>query len=134
MKKRVVLFSIIFFGWCFAALAQNFNVTFQVDMSVQIAKKTFDPAADKIQVRGSFNGWGTTDMAPTATGSKIYSAIVAVPTGTAAYKFFFKHGSNDVWESDQATPSKNRESNITAAATLPVVFFNNETMPSIIIW
>ena len=43
-----------FSSWLGFALAQNFNVTFQVDMSVQIAKRTFDPAADKIQVRGKF--------------------------------------------------------------------------------
>lgn len=130
MKKRVILFSIIFFGWCFAALAQNFNVTFQVDMSVQIGKKLFDPAADKIQARGSFNAWGTTDMAPISAGSKIYSVKIAVPSGPAAYKFYFKHGTTEYWESDQATASKNRETAVSADVVLPVVFFNNEAMPS----
>ena len=130
MKKHALLFAVLFLGAWAVASAQTFNVVFQVDMTVQIAKGAFDPAADKVQARGDFNNWGTTDMAPISAGSKVYSATIAAAAGTAKYKFFFKHGANDVWESDQATSSKNREFNVTADATVPVVLFNNEVMPS----
>ncbi|MCX6170123.1 MAG: T9SS type A sorting domain-containing protein [Ignavibacteriales bacterium] len=134
MKKYALLFVVLFFGaWISTAVAQTFNVTFQVDMSVQIAKTTFDPTKDVIQVRGDFNNWGTTDMTPISADSKIYRATIACAAGTAKYKYYFKHGTGvtaDVWESDQATDSHNREFAVTAVATVPVVFFNNEVMPS----
>lgn len=98
MKKHALLFAVLFLGAWAVASAQTFNVVFQVDMTVQIAKGAFDPAADKVQARGDFNNWGTTDMAPISAGSKVYSATIAAAAGTAKYKFFFKHGSNDVWE------------------------------------
>lgn len=130
MKKHALLFAVLFLGAWAMASAQTYNVVFQVDMSVQIAKGTFDATKDKIQLRGDMNNWGTTDMSPVSAGSKIYSVTVATAAGTAHYKFYFKHGTTDVWESDFATTSHNRESAITAAATLPVVFFNGEAMPS----
>ena len=34
-------------------------VTFQVNMSVQAAMGNFDAATDSVEVRGSFDGWGT---------------------------------------------------------------------------
>jgi len=36
------------------------NVTFQVDMSLQIALTNFNPATDFVNVAGSFNDWDTT--------------------------------------------------------------------------
>lgn len=125
MKKLSLLFSVVFLVAWVASNAQNYNVTFQVDMTVQIAKGAFDPAADKIQVRGSFNEWGTTDMTPTAEGSKVYAATISVPAGIIKYKFFFKHGTTETWESGD-----DKAYTVSANATLPVVLFNNEAMPS----
>ncbi|MCX6175468.1 MAG: T9SS type A sorting domain-containing protein [Ignavibacteriales bacterium] len=132
MKKHVLLFVVLFLGAWVTTFAQTFNVVFKVDMSVQIKKGTFNPAADKIQAKGDFNSWGATDMAKLAAPQdSIYSATIACAAGVAHYKFYFKHGTTDVWESDQAaTASHNRETNITAAVTLPKVWFNDEVMPS----
>jgi hypothetical protein len=129
MSKIKLLFGIFFLGVWVAAFGQN-NVTFQVDMSVQIAKGTFDTAKDTLTARGDFNSWGTTNMAPKAAGSKIYTVTASAATGTLHYKFYFKHLGADNWEGNFATPSSNREMNITAATVLPVVFFNDEAMPS----
>jgi len=130
MKKHLLFFSILILGAWSLAFGQSFNVTFQVDMTVQIAKGAFNTASDKIELSGDFNSWGASDMAPVSTGSKIYAVSVSVPAGTAHYKFYFTDNGTTTWEDDQATTSKNREVAITAAATLPVVMFNNETMPS----
>jgi len=41
MKKHLLFFSILILGAWSLAFGQSFNVTFQVDMTVQIAKGAF---------------------------------------------------------------------------------------------
>jgi Secretion system C-terminal sorting domain/Starch binding domain len=130
MKKYVLLLNILLLSAWSPSFGQNFNITFQVDMTVQIAKGAFNTATDTVQARGDFNGWGSTNMAPVSKGSMIYAATIAVPSGTAHYKFYFKDSGTDYWESDQPTSSKNRELAVSADATVPAVLFNGEAMPS----
>ncbi|GAB4328134.1 MAG: hypothetical protein Kow0037_02240 [Calditrichia bacterium] len=78
----------------------QYEVLFTCDMAVQIAVGNFDPTnpdTNKVWVRGSFNGWGTTDeMSPSAFDST-YSAVVLMDFGaagfpdTAKYKFYYEH-------------------------------------------
>ena len=84
-------------------LAQN-PVTFQVNMSVQIAAGNFDPAKDLVVVRGSFNGWsGNQDSLSDADNDQIYVGTVDLPDSligkTIEYKFVMVTSSGDMWES-----------------------------------
>lgn len=41
-----------------ASLVSAVQVTFQINMGIQTALGSFSPAADFLEVRGSFNAWG----------------------------------------------------------------------------
>ncbi len=124
MRKLSLLFAVLFLGAWSAAFAQNFDVTFQVNMSVQIAKGAFDPAKDAISVRGSFNEWGKTDMTD-PDADKIYTVKVSVAAGQVKYKYFHNAGGKDNWEGGD-----DKVINVTANTVLPVAFFDGELMPS----
>ena len=73
-------------------------ITFQVDMSVKQQEGTFDPTASHVYVRGSFNGWGQTEMAD--QGNYLYqSPPMDLSEGDVVYfKFFYDNP--DTWEGD----------------------------------
>ena len=69
----------------------NVNVTFQADLRTAVANCQFNVSTGQVFVRGSFNDWGNTQPALQLTdtdGDRIYTATIAVPSGTAInYKF-----------------------------------------------
>ncbi|MEE9168845.1 MAG: T9SS type A sorting domain-containing protein [bacterium] len=84
------------------------NVTFQLDMSVQIDKGNFNPSAgDSVEVAGSFNSFGDPPSAFLADddGDSVYTATFALD-GTVGqtvheYKYLQRRAvGSDVWESD----------------------------------
>ena len=65
-------------------------VTFQVDMTAQIAASAFDPGTQSMAVRGSFNNWTPTALTNNPLGGNpaLYSQTVNIPTnGVIAYKY-----------------------------------------------
>ena len=79
-------------------------VTFRVNMSVQQALGNFDPAVDKVVVRGGFNGWAGNDTECTlGATADVYEGIFEFTDADVgveqAYKFVMVNGS-DRWESD----------------------------------
>ncbi|MDH7605072.1 MAG: carbohydrate-binding module family 20 domain-containing protein [Melioribacter sp.] len=126
MKKIIPIFLTLFF-FAFAMYAQNYNVTFKVNMSVEIAKGKFDPAQNQVSVRGSFNGWGETPMAD-PDGDKIYEVTAQVPAGKLEYKFFHNgaKATNGGWESIDNRVVQNVASDL----VLDVVYYDNIPMPS----
>ena len=126
MKKIIPIFLTLFF-FAFAIYAQNYNVTFKVNMSVEIAKGKFDPAQNQVSVRGSFNGWGETPMAD-PDGDKIYEVTTQVPAGKLEYKFFHNgaKATNGGWESIDNRVVQNVASDL----VLDVVYYDNIPMPS----
>ena len=111
-----------------SAQAQN-SVTFQVDMSVQIANAKFDPAAQTVEVRGDLIGWGPgLTLISDAGKPYIYTNSYSY-SGSAGdthpYKFWFS--GPDVWESPVSTCGNNRTVTLVGGAqTVPVVYFNDE--------
>lgn len=104
------------------------DVTFRVDMSVQIAKGTFDPGADTVEARGSFqspNTWTsgfnlTNSTAEPNIFSGTYTINSVTPGATVEYKFWSSSalGWEGVNNRQFAMPSN--------PLTLPTVFFNND--------
>lgn len=103
------------------------NVTFQVNMATQIAAHAFDPAADTVNLRGEFNTWGMTPMAPDAANPDVYVATVEVPSAPGSlvpYKFHIARGAGgETWENDPNRTFLQKETD----QTLAPVYFNNVT-------
>jgi hypothetical protein len=125
MKRFFSTFSLLLLT-AFMINAQTVNVTFQVDMSVQAAKGAFDPATDQVLLKGDFDGWGAGQTLDDVGGDSVYVGTITVnANSTVFYKFFYS--ANDTWES----LADNRSYDVgDADVTVPVVFFNNEPMPS----
>jgi hypothetical protein len=113
----------------YAPVATN-AVTFQVDMTAQVLNGSFVPSSGTVELRGSFNGWGTPQILctnnPAAANTNIYSQVVSLVGGVGArdqYKFWSSISVNAGWE----TMADNRSMTIVSgtAQTLPVVFFSN---------
>jgi hypothetical protein len=103
------------------------EVTFAVDMNIQEELGNFDPAADAVLVRGSFNGWGGSD--PTLTdgdGDGVYTGSYIMGDeliGTdIEYKFVNASATQgELWENVD-----NRIATVEGGTqTLETVFFNN---------
>jgi hypothetical protein len=106
--------------------AQNFNVTFQVDMNTQ------GTIADTVSVAGSFQAaagfasdWtpGITRLTDTNMDG-VYDITVQLPAGTYEYKFL----NGAAWGTDEGVPAacavnNNRGLTVSADVTLPVVCF-----------
>jgi hypothetical protein len=113
------------------AQTSNSVVTFNVDMSAQVAAGMFVSGAE-VDVGGTFNGWGTTGLTNVTVGgnSNLYTATVTdtadVNGGTVSYKYFAPSiGSG--WE--MTTNTFDRAARLPAASgasvVLPAVFFND---------
>ena len=132
--KSVFAASLAFLA-CSAAIHAA-PLTFQVDVGVQTAGGNFDPAADTVEVHGSFNGWseGVT-LTQSTSNENLYTGTVEVEAdaGTAIqYKYVLNRAGTLVWEKDGVGPDgvQNRSVTLTGEAqTIPVVNYNNETAP-----
>jgi len=106
------------------------DVTFSVDMSIEISAGTFDPLTGIVEVRGPFNDWAGTAL--TAVGDGVYSGTVPSIGGleneAIPYKFW---ATGPTWESiDNRTfnLALNEDGSPTPAQVLePTPNFNNAT-------
>lgn len=100
-------------------------VTFQVNMSVQIAQGLFDPVYGNLTVGGApLNDWSRTasPLTQSATDTNLWVGTFSITNpvgGTVSYKYLM----NDVWET-----IPNRSFVLASGAqTLPPVYYNNMT-------
>src|SRR6185436_12078754 len=76
-------------------------VTFRLNVGVQVARGTFDPASGTVVVAGPFNSWSTTasPLSNSVENPYIYTGIVKIsttsPGGSVAHKFVLNGGT---WE------------------------------------
>jgi len=122
------------------------NVTFRVDMTVQISIGHFNPATDSVEVQGSFDDWTsgayvlTNNPSLSGNASNIYSGVVPI-VGAAqsgeSYKFVLNSSSlGTVFESstpkvstlDDGPDAYNRFFQLTnaTARVLPAVLFDDK--------
>jgi len=122
------------------------QVTFQVDMTVQIAVSRFNPATDHVEVQGSFNDWTpgayvlTNNPSLPGNAANIYIGVVPI-VGAAksgeSYKFVLNSTTlGAVFESstpklstlDDGPDAYNRFFQLTntSATVLPVVLFDDK--------
>jgi hypothetical protein len=109
---------------CTAVGTYAVPVTFQVDMGQQPG---FNPAANSVEVRGPFNGWGGTGLT-NVPGTTTYTNTIDI-TSTAGswvqYKFFVGYNGTMNWETLGGWhPGGNRAFKVpTVAETLPLAYY-----------
>ncbi|HRR19179.1 MAG TPA: hypothetical protein P5332_09015, partial [Ignavibacteriales bacterium] len=80
MKKLLALFLVL----AVSLFAESFTVNFKCNMSVQVKKGLFTIGADKLVVRGSFNGWaGDADSLTKGANDTIYTLAKSIDRATA---------------------------------------------------
>lgn len=112
----------------FSNIGPPVNVTFQVNMSVQMLEGTFDPLTDVVTVRGSFNDWGNSTNNPDTLSDGDLDSVYTKTIPLAAsqqiqYKF---------WKSpDDYEPTvSNRIFEVPSGdAVIPVAFFDDDNVP-----
>ena len=110
--------------FCGTVSAQNYNVTFKVDMS----QYTGLGASDTVYVNGTWNSWcGKCNPLVKQGSTQVWEATISIPTGAHEFKYTING-----WSSQESltvgTPCTittgaftNRAINVTANTTLPVV-------------
>jgi hypothetical protein len=103
-------------------------LTFQVDMSQQIAAGAFVSGADAVNVHGTFNGWGNYSLTnnPAGANPSLYTGTVVDSSDATGAKLEYKYCINDGgWESLACNRAAVLPSAADASLTLPLVFFND---------
>ena len=106
------------------------DVTFAVDMNVQISKGTFTPSSQGVELKGKFNDWGTGATMSDLDGDGIYTVTVPIQGNSGDsvdYKFRITGGATDgtEWET-VSTTSGNRSLTLGGTAeTVKAVTFGN---------
>ena len=110
-------------------------ITFQVDMSVQMALTNFNATAgDLVYVSGEFNSWSASanQLTQSLVNTNIWAAAITLTNSVGAtvnYKFLYVpfNGSGTVWEGNVGTNGgQNRQFSFpSTASNLPPVLFNN---------
>ncbi len=137
MKSTLLLLVFSFF-LVSAGMAQDINVTFQVDLKVKTAEGLFVPGTDGVSVRGSFmneagydGDWFPSEGAfwlSDADEDTIYSAIIPIDAASVGTLFEYKFQINDaIWENDP-----NRSFTLSDQdMILPVVLFDRDSVVTI---
>ncbi len=125
MRKLSILFTLGLFLLGFTGLqAAEVNVTFQVDMNVQMLKGNFDPGTQVVRLAGSMQDWNPS-LAPDMEdpdGDGIFE-ITYTMAGSSQQKYKFLIGTS--WGADE---SQDRVIDIgDKDTTIAPVFFNDES-------
>lgn len=142
MEKLLILALIILVSAFSSPQGGNINVTFQVNMSVQIIEGNFVVGTCSAVVRGDFqmdagdtlNWQGNLFQLTDVDGDSIYTGTFSFTQNFAGNLYNFEYvivdpGNNDLWES---TPSRQFTLNPPSVIN-PVVYFNNDYIPIIIV-
>lgn len=110
--------------WLVSTSAWAKPVTFQVNLQPYLDAGYFDPAADRLELRGDFNAWAADGYLLQAAGSAAAQAVtVELTPGPVAYKFVIQRGAGAiVWEDHVA----NRQWTVPAGGgVIPPVYFDD---------
>ncbi len=125
MRKLSILFTLGLFLLGFTGLqAAEVNVTFQVDMNVQMLKGNFDPGTQVVRLAGSMQDWNPS-LAPDMEdpdGDGIFEITYTMSSGDHQYKYVI--GTD--WGNNEGDPNRS----ITIGdkdTTIAPVFYNGET-------
>ena len=106
---------------------QFVNVTFQVNMAIQILEGKFNPSTDRVFVRGSFTNWTGGEEMSDSDGDSVYTKTIAFSNSlvgqTLEFKYGFTRGEQEILENDPV-----RQYVVPAGGgTIPVDFFDRDS-------
>lgn len=106
------------------------TVTFSVDMNYQITNGIFNPATDKVYLKGSFNGWSEQNQMLENSGTGVYTCTITLdPSTTYEYKYFITSSGaeNNGWELNVGTEGNSNRVVLTGTTSteLATNYFNN---------
>ncbi len=90
MKKILIPCALMFLS-AMGIMNAQVSVTFNVDMSVQVAEQQFNPVTSNVYLRGNFNGWGLGSQMLDPNSDLIYSYTLGnlSPGSVLFFKFFY---------------------------------------------
>ncbi len=101
-------------------------------MEFEIVSGRFNPAADTLSARGSFNGWSNTwTMAPSVGDPNVYEVTKTVQTFEGEvhnYKYAYTHGPGTSWENDPNKTYTVTSADITSGFAYALRTFNDLTL------
>jgi alpha-amylase len=107
--------------------ADAVEITFRVHMSYQIQLGNFDPAAEFVDIAGTFDGWGSDPLTPLADadGDSIYEVVL--DGFTAGEEIEYKYRYNGEWDGREEFPGvgNNRFYTVPAGDETLTVWYNN---------
>lgn len=122
--RRVVLLVFLLSG----PLLHAVPVTFQVNMSYLIEQGRFDPAADFVDIAGSFNGWGSNPLVPLADPNADSIYEVTLSGFVSGQEIQYKHRINGLWDGTEEFPGggPNRVYTVQDNNNVILVWYNDE--------
>ena len=105
------------------------EITFQVDLSVQISLGNFDRATGTVNLAGEFNAWSATATLMTNSPTRTNLWVVTLPlSGAMGTSIGYKYVMNSTWEGNVG-PAGSQNRSLTLERTnqiLPAVYFDNK--------
>ena len=130
MKNSLRFFSVIMIVIIMSSmLYATGNVTFLVNMKIQLRELKFNPSlGDSVYVHGDFNGWGPGIAMTSPNGDSIYQATFpGVTEGAMNYKFQKTLRAGTDWEN--IAGGGNRPFTVVAGNdTTPLVWFSDDSV------
>lgn len=96
--------------------AQTVSITFEVDLSWEVAQNRFNPALKTVDIAGSFNGWGSSGHRLfDPDGDLVYSVTLGGFTPGTAIAFKFRQ--NFAWDGTEEFPGGGPNRTLTVPAS-----------------
>jgi len=108
------------------------NVSFSVNMSVQMAAGVFNPGTMSVAVGGDFNGWSSRMVLSRAGTTSNYSgtfSVSGIEGWEQGYRFRILDGSSIIEETVPQFPRFFDLDSPGSTQDMPIVFFNNQSQP-----
>ncbi len=113
----------------------DISLTFDANMELEIAAGRFNPSTDTLSVRGSMNGWGSSDIMTASTlDPNVYSVTIDSKLNVddlISYKFAYVSSGATTWENDPNNEYTVTSDDINAGFIYLSRGFNNATLDDV---
>ena len=141
---KYLTFSLLISFLMIATLYAQNEVTFQIDMSIKMLEGVFKPdEGDILIIRGCFNDWTeNTHVLTDDNSDSVYTGTYTISCETDSiieYKYVIhQYNEFDLWESNPNPSSSSNGNRIlfltNSPIILPIVYFDNDRLPTTIIF
>ena len=111
------------------------DITFACNMEFEIVSGRFDPLTDTLSARGSFNGWGSSDILDVSLGDpniyEVTTSLYQKEGDTLYYKFAYITSHGTTWENDPNAAYGITASDISGGTAYSLRTFNDATLATV---